>query len=217
MIELKCKEDIEKFTHEVFEEIKNKKTNRELEDMVNSNETLKTNRISIDKYPPIKFSITPEEIKSLKDKINEDGDLSKKLSSEIEGTLAKLLYAMAWKNGDLPKLKHIINGILDSEKDSDEQDTALVFHQFGKHSANPSKEPIIDQHVLRAFAVRNKQFAIGNKLKYTPKEQKILIDEYKKWLGSNDIQQKLRNDDCYMYYIDLVLFATGKAIKKVKE
>jgi hypothetical protein len=212
MIELKCKEDVKKFTHEVFEEIKKKKTCKELEEMINSNETLNNSRLSIDKYPPIKFSITPEEIETLRKNkiIEEEGGLSKKLSSEIEGTLAKLLYAMAWKNGDLPKLKHIINGILDSEKDSDEQKKALVFHQFGRHLANSNEEPIIDQHVLGAFA-------IYRELENTPKEQKKLIVAYKEWFSSSEIEQELKMEKDYMYYIDQILFATGKAIKNVKD
>lgn len=211
MIELKCKEDIEKFTCEVFDEIKKKKTCKELEEMINSNETLNNRRLSIDKYPPIKFSITPEEIETLrKDKIIEKGELSKKTSSKIEGTLAKLLYAMAWKNGDLPKLKHIIKGILDSEEDSDEQEAALVFYQFGKHLANSNEEPIIDQHVLRAFA-------IYRGLKNTPKEQKKIIAAYKEWFSSSEIKQELKMEKDYMHHIDMVLFATGKAIKNVKD
>lgn len=218
MIELKLEADIEDFTKNVFKEIESKKTCEELATIIDSNATLSKYKLPTDKYPPIKFSITPEEKEQLKGLVNKDGNINENINYESEGILAKLFYAMAWKNGDLPKLKHIVNGIFNSEKDSIEQETGLVFYQFGKHLANPFKEPIIDQHVMRAFAVRNtQQFAIGNKLTYTPKEQKILIDEYKKWLVSNEIQQELRNDVDYMYYVDLVLFAAGRAIKKVKE
>jgi hypothetical protein len=54
---------------------------------------------------------------------------------------------MAWKNNDLKKLKHIIEGIKD---ENEYKKTGIVFYQFGKHLRNIG-EPIIDQHVLRAF------------------------------------------------------------------
>ena len=73
----------------------------------------------------------------------------------------KLLYSIIWKNGDLLKVKHIIQGILESEienvdnndKEFVEKQDSLVFYQFGKYLTKKNNEPIIDQHVVRAFAV----------------------------------------------------------------
>jgi len=215
MIELKLESEIEDFTKKVFKEIESKKTCEELVTIIDNSVTLSKYKLPTDKYPPIKFSVTLEEKEQLKKLFDKDGKFSENIYYESEGVLSKLLYAMAWKNGDLPKLKHIVNGVLHSGKDSIEQETGLVFYQFGKHLINPSIEPIVDQHVLRAFAVENKQFVVSNKSTYSPREQKILIDKYKEWLGSSKIQQELRKEANYMYYIDQVLFATGKAIKNL--
>jgi hypothetical protein len=65
--------------------------------------------------------------------------------------MEKLLYALAWKNGDLRKVKHIVAGILSSEDDA--ANKAIVFNQFGIYLSGKRNEPIIDQHVLRAFAI----------------------------------------------------------------
>src|SRR5690606_32497026 len=100
--------------------------------------------------------------------------------------LAKLLYSVLWKNGDLLKVKHIIEGIVSEE--IDDKENGLVFYQFGKYLAKMPGEPIIDQHVLRAFGAYK---ANGDKEKLkrlkrlsliTIKEKK-LIYEYKSWLN----------------------------------
>jgi hypothetical protein len=64
--------------------------------------------------------------------------------------LTKLLYAVLWKNGDLAKVKHVVKGILDKR---DESDNSIIFYQFGRHLSEKKSEPIVDQHVLRAFGI----------------------------------------------------------------
>jgi hypothetical protein len=151
------------------------------------------------KYPKMNFKLSSDEILKFK-----NGDYSTYLTDP----LAKLLYAMAWKQGDLPKLKHIINGILNSGNENDEYAGAQVFYQFGKHLAHPELEPIVDQHVLRAFSV----YKYGNEIKPNDKQQ---IFDYKSWLNGLIINNE-EDRTWFLYEIDKLLFVIGKAIKPSK-
>lgn len=187
----------------VFDKIKKSTTSEELRHYRENCIKEKTGILFDDKkYPKIMFKISPEEILRIKDtEIN---------TEKIKDPLAKLLYAMAWKQGDIPKLKHIIEGVLKSGEDQIIQDNALVFYQFGKHLAKPESEPIVDVNILTAFSVYKS-------LKNTPKMQKENISKYKIWLSSNELKDELKADKEYHYEIDKLLFVTGKAIKLSKE
>jgi hypothetical protein len=167
-----------------------------------------------DVYPQIQFKIEKKDIEDLMSKgiITEQ----KLLSKSFEGdALSKLLYAVLWKNGDLSKLKHIIDGIL--EESEVNRDNGLVFYQFGKYLTKKEGEPIIDQHVLRAFGIYR---ADGNedkikqlkKLSLITKKEKELIQDYKKWLKTG-LQPVLMTEENYSYEVDKLLFAVGKSVK----
>lgn len=169
-------------------------------------------------YPQIGFKIEKEEIEALKKNgIITDENL---LATNFEGdTLSKLLYAVLWKNGDLIKIKHIINGIV-SEENDDYKESAIVFYQFGKYLTKKGN-PIIDQHTLRAFGIYK---ANGNSieierfrnLSIITKKEKYLIEDYIRWLKT-DLKETLRTDKDYSYYVDKVLFAVGKSLKIQKK
>ncbi|ALJ00795.1 hypothetical protein [Rufibacter tibetensis] len=94
------------------------------------------NKLNLDLYPPIQFRITDKEIKTLKDEgiLNADNTFKKNLPENILNPVTKLLYAIAWKNGDLKKVKHIVDGILEcKEDDKSNREAGVVFYQFGKH------------------------------------------------------------------------------------
>lgn len=169
-------------------------------------------------YPQITFKITSEEIQKLRNKklLNSDNLLT---DVSNESSLTKLLYAVAWKNGDLKKIRHIIEGI--ESNNDDEKDSALVFYQFGKYLTQKAGEPIIDQHVLRAFGIfkasKNDEVSEIKRLtnlSLVTKREKSLIEEYKKWLN-NDLTDELRQCENYAYHVDKVLFAIGKQFKSV--
>ena len=73
---------------------------------------IKNYKIDLKKYPELKFSINKGDINELTSKniIN-----SQDFQDNLKTPLEKLLYAMAWKNGDLLKLMHILKGIQDSD------------------------------------------------------------------------------------------------------
>ena len=93
--------------------------------------------------------------------INDENDI---VIRSDANPLEKLLYAIVWKNGDLLKLRHVIHGIVDSDVGRKGKN-GVVFYQFGKHLSKLGK-PIIDQHVLRAFAVYDAIVNAGDPTEY---------------------------------------------------
>ena len=171
-------------------------------------------------YPEIKFRITHQEIKDLIESgiLPEEYDLSDKITNSSD-TLTKLLYSLVWKNGDLKKLKHIIKGIVDSDKIDDTKEDPLVFRYFGAYLTKTKGHPIIDQHVIRAFAVytTTDKEKINSFLKLqTINKHKDIIDLYIKWLDSTELKKELKSNIDYSYYLDKLLFDTGKYIKPKK-
>jgi hypothetical protein len=198
----------------VFSSLLQSTTTAQVDKLLSDHQIDKKFHFSPDKYPQLLFKISQEEIIELKkkgslDNSNTVGDVSGFTPME------KLLYALAWKNGDLQKIKHIVAGIMAAPDDS--FDEAIVFRQFGKHLSGRQNEPIIDQHVLRAFALykfREEPEEIGRyrKLKVITGKDRNLIDDYKAWL-SKDLHFELRQIPDYTYHVDKVLFSLGKYIK----
>jgi len=154
------------------------------------------------KYPDINFNISAEEIsKLIKDsKITSDYKINTLLSNNDDlTTLEKLFYSMLWKQGDLIKIHNIISGICGEKTNS------IVFNQFGKHLANKN-EPIIDQHVLRAY-VFYKDKTIIKEIK--EEHKKKYSEDYILWIKNNFSSIELN-------IIDELLFIIGKEIKKIK-
>lgn len=211
--------ELKEFVDAIFKEISASKSVSDLEKILDKRDLENKYRIKIDDYPKIEFSITNEEIQRLEDETFISNNLfNHSKIKENDNTIAKLLYAMAWKNGDLKKIKHIIQGIKDIEESTSEKNDGLVFYQFGKYLTKQKGEPIIDQHVLRAFKVyqidEKNDGEIGNarKLVIIGKNEVKLIEDYKNWLISDAISNELKKID-YAYYIDKILFAVGKKIK----
>ena len=198
-----------------FEKLLTSKTIDEVERILDDLKVDMKYRMDDKVYPRLKFKITKQEIEELKEKgiITADNLLADLSDAD---PLTKLLYSVSWKNGDLKKVKHIIEGIVSGKQD--EKENGLVFYQFGKYLTKKPGEPIIDQHVLRAFGVYK---ANGDKekldrlkrLSLITKKEKELIDQYKLWLRT-DLRKELRDNDNYSYHVDKVLFAVGKSIKE---
>lgn len=177
----------------------------------------------IAKFPRIRFDLSIEEVEHLKAKglIDSDNRLTGSFSSlESLTSMEKLLYSVLWKQGDLGKERHIINGISSVEDPAD----GLVFNYFGRHLAN-KLSPIVDQHVIRAFRlkcvdskddkdeirlIRTKDIGTSDK---AANEKSDIVKQYLAWQHElcskypKDLQADLT------YYLDLLLFGLGKAIK----
>ena len=151
-------------------------------------------------YPDIKFNITVNEIEILKQNgyITEDYFFDSGLSKRKElSSLEKLLYSIIWKQGDLKKEKHIISGICGKNT------VRKVFNQFGKY-LNDKNEPIIDQHVVRAYIYFKEKIIIDD---IKDKHIKIYSDECIKWIKNYDLFKIDKN------LLDELLFSFGKKIK----
>lgn len=178
----------------VFNDICLSKSISDLEKILVKNEIEKKYWIKDVDYPKLEFSITKSEIQKIQDEsyiINNIFNSNK--IGEVDNTIAKLLYAMAWKNGDLKKIKHIIQGIKDVDEVNASKNDGLVFYQFGKYLTKKEGEPIIDQHVLRAFKIYQRdinnedEMSKAINLTKVTKNEIELIKEYKDWLISDKI------------------------------
>lgn len=160
-----------------------------------------------DKYPKLTIQISPDEVADFNlERVLENID------NQLTGPFAKLLYALAWKNGDLQKIKHIVSGIHAKPEDELTND-ALVFKQFGKHLANRETEPIVDQHILRAFAIfkAENEEVIKALRKQSIFKDWSLVNEYKNWLYG--LNGALKQEAGWLKAVDELLFAVGKSAK----
>lgn len=219
MTHLEAKE----FTNQVFDLIKKSKTTEDIDNILDTLKIPIKNRMKSDAYPQIKFKLDKSDIDALinKDLIDKTTLTFKKdITEKLTDPLTKLLYSTVWKNGDIKKIKHIIKGIKEVNDNSNEQDDALVFYQFGKYLTKTPGQPIIDQHVLRAFAIYkstdDNNIETLQKLETLKKTHKTLINDYINWLQSDELKNELKAISEYTYFIDKLLFATGKTIKFVK-
>ena len=202
----------------VFQTIKEAETIAQVENIFDHHIAvkMKENRMDEETYPQLHFKITAEELIET-NFLTDENTFTKEISSLELPPLTKLLYAICWKNGDLKKVKHIIQGITANHTDIDDKNDGLVFYQFGKYLTKKDGEPIIDQHVLRAYAIFESDKSDYNidrirKKSIINKNDKTLIDSYKNWLATG-LKTELRNNKDYCYYIDKLLFALGKTIK----
>lgn len=212
--------EAKEFTIKVFDLIKKSKTTESIDSILDTMEIPDKNRMKSDSYPQIKFKLDKDDIELLiKNDLIDKETLTFKndITIKITDPMTKLLYATIWKNGDLKKIKHIIKGVIKVNDDNNEQDDALVFYQFGKYLTKQSGQPIIDQHVIRAFAVYKSTDDTNveklRKLETLKKTHKTLISDYINWLQGNELTNEIKSIADYTYFIDKLLFATGKTIK----
>jgi hypothetical protein len=178
-----------------------------------------------DKYPrEILNDLSKDEnfISKLKNlQFSQNGSLEIK-SEDLNSEISKLLYIMNWKQGDLNKFRGIVDGLTSNKSDNTPKEP-YVFYQLGRHIAHG--EPLIDQHVLRAFKaffaydilkekdlVLEKPFKLNfekiqihKKLK--SEETRILIVNYINWL------QRICDEEGNLIEIDKIMFALGKFLK----
>lgn len=214
-------EEVQELVKYVFQKLEAAETIDHIENILNDSKVykIKKNKMDEETYPKLHFKITAEELKTA-DFLTDDKTFSIDISKLELNPLTKLLYAICWKNGDLKKVKHIIQGITSNQTDLDDKNDGLVFYQFGKYLSKQSGEPIIDQHVLRAFSLlkafkANRSDDCINQIRsksIITKKDKELINDYKEWLATK-LKEELREIKDYCYYIDKLLFALGKTIK----
>ena len=141
------------FIDRIFKQIKESRTIEELIS-IEQNEFEDKFKMDVKSYPKIEFKIAPTEIESLISNklLNIDFSFIDNVTSKITDPLTKLLYSLAWKNGDLKKLKHIVKGISEIESEEDNQERALVFYQFGKYL---TKTKLIPKTLFTFFLLKD--------------------------------------------------------------
>ena len=207
---------------DIFEQIQHAKNLKALKDIISNDPCLSLNKMSEKTYPPITYKLDARELSDLEEGgyLENDGRFVCDLSSKLKGPLEKLLYAIIWKNSDLGKERHIVSGVKaasgqTTDKDAEYPDDGMVFYAFGKYLAN-RKYPIIDQHVIRAYLLRNAEtddVKKTRKMGTVGKKNKAAIREYEEWLESEDLHKDLKSIEGYRFHIDKVLFALGRAVK----
>lgn len=212
-------QEVKHFIDELFALIKKAKN---IEDLltIEQNQFEDKFKMDITSYPKIEFEITPTEVESLVSNgiLDSNYNFLDSASSKITDPLTKLLYSLAWKNGDLKKLKHIAKGVSEIKSTEDTQESALVFYQFGKYLTKTVEQPIIDQHVIRAFSISRLDDlpTIEKFRKLSIITKKENVREYIEWLKSSELTDNLKSEEDYSYYIVKILFAAGRKTKYKK-
>ncbi|WP_378184700.1 hypothetical protein ACE939_08150 [Aquimarina sp. W85] len=191
--------------------IENAKTLEELQSIYANTEFGKY-KFDKNKYPNFDFTISKEEIRSLEDvnAIGKEGQLlheyfrdGKKLT-----TIEKLLYSYIWKRGELNRFPSMISGI---KGDDYMRNTGQVLNQFGKYLSNDNfNEPIVDQHVIRAFRVciEDNESSTSGTVNYR------IIQDYRHWLLNLVNKKNLKNKKLAIAIIDKIMFSIGKSLKQ---
>ncbi len=161
------------------------------------------------KYPRLEIEISADEILELKESnvLTVDVHNNLTINQKCLDPIAKLLYALVWKQGDLQKLKPIIEGIEEVENPNKDKKNALVFYCYGNHLGNPKEFPIIDQHVIRAFNLF-KDSSNCDSVRESDKVSPIDRQDFLNW----HIQFVNKSSD-FLYYLDRLLFEIGRTVK----
>lgn len=162
------------------------------------------------KYPRLEIKISAEEILELKESkvLTVDADNNLTVNQESLNPIAKLLYALVWKQGDLQKLKSIIQGIEEVEDPDNDKKTALVFYCYGNHLGDPARFPIIDQHVVRAFNLFMDP-SNSDSIRKSDKVDQTDRQNFLNWYSNKFVN---RSSD-FLYYLDRLLFEIGRTVK----
>jgi hypothetical protein len=178
------------------------------------------------KYPRLRFKLSSDESRFLKDQAIDNHSLlldaclaSGRIKSGVELTpLEKLLYAFLWKQGELGNFHLFLKGFTNSPIRTQDR---IVLFEFAKYLTGQN-DYILDQHTLRCFAVASSedQASIEEALrieKITEKNLGPCIKIYKDFyehlkLRSGENQER----DDFFYEVDRVLFAAGKCLKSSK-
>lgn len=197
----------------IIASIEQAKTTADLEGIINTNNWRQISEEIDDKYPDFALELNDAEIRSLRKKgiLNHRNQLNVPLRYPVD-PLGKLLLSLVWKNGDVHKLQHIADGITDQINSASKQN--LVFRQFGR-SLSAADEPIVDQHVLRAFACH---IDPKNALRYCrvsifKNADENLLKQYRIWFRTQLTRMNGENPIACRKLIDRLLFITGKVIK----
>ena len=176
------------------------------------------------RFPRLRLRISKEEINILKqigilteDMLFSTNLANGKVASGKMSALEKLLYSVLWKNGDLGKEHHLLNGIVGN---SHPGKFGAVFNEFGGYLAGQHSY-ILDQHTLRCFAVyASSEDGITDarcleQIYGTNPQHVEWINYYKAFYEKTSKNLTCEKSD-FLYNVDRLLFGSGKLIKLKK-
>ncbi|ACT96436.1 hypothetical protein [Dyadobacter fermentans] len=101
------------FIEMVFSHLKKAKSIQELVSIPEKCAIPKKYQLDPKTYPKIEFTLDSEDVGSLINLgfLNSELNIASDISKTLTDPLARILYALAWKNGDLKKIKHIARGM----------------------------------------------------------------------------------------------------------
>lgn len=180
-------------------------------------------------YPRVSFRITEDDLAHLRElgiisSNGKDYRFSARLATGYKGEteslspLEKVLYAICWKNGDLGKERHILQGVLgDTQAFAD----GPVFFEFGQYLAGRNVF-ILDQHTVRAVILGTnpnndivEQVRELAQIKARDSSHSLWVLNYKKFFEHLLINS--RRDDDFFYLCDRILFGVGSLLKVTKK
>ncbi|HCT31026.1 MAG TPA: hypothetical protein DIW31_09905 [Bacteroidales bacterium] len=168
------------------------------------------------KYPALKFELSAEELNTINvtSEAAQREDFSSRLQNQLKTPLEKLFYSVLWKQGDLSKLTHILQGIENLNVEPTKK-AGIVFRTFGEYLRDKSI-PILDQHCMRAYGVyqaRNdsevRKFLKLEVLLDTEETRKLVLDYHKFFRKA--VEGKEAN---FPFYFDRLLVTLGRYIKR---
>jgi hypothetical protein len=123
-----------------------------------------------------------------------------------EHNLINLLYAVIWKNNDIGKVKQLFENI-----NNINQNDSFVFRYFGHFLQQEGyQQPIIDQHVLRAFALwRIEGFSLEQKFLKFDDMNRMIVKKYRTWFMTLNVNSYNLNRN-----IDKIFFSIGRLINQ---
>ena len=159
------------------------------------------------KYTPLTIHFSHEDIEYLNHNLPRPENIAFDIQPLLNDPISKLLYALAWKQGDIPKSGSILAGI--NNADIPRFNQGAIFRQFGRHLANKN-EPIVDQHVLRAFEIFRTLDDLDEVIALRKREQfhVKVIKSYTGWFKKTKWAKQGSGN-----ILDHVLFGLGKTIK----
>lgn len=210
-------EEAKLLVQKVFKLITSAISVSDFESIVDDDPILRKNKFDQLKYPYLHIKISMDDIDQLKKSniLSAENTILPITDFSDLSSLEKLLYSVVWKNGDLGKEKHIVEGVLASEEEHGDlsKKSGLVFYQYGKHLAK-REEPIVDQHTIRAFLLFQNLESTDSEISDIREKSTLKNEElcsFRSWIKSLEI-----GGVDNQFYLDKVLFSLGKAIKITK-
>jgi hypothetical protein len=165
----------------------------------------------LNSYPPLLFEITNRDLEQIKKlcKFPDAVDPAHPWTS-----WEKIFYAILWKDGKLESIKRIIEGVEAALKNITElPSSAVVYHYFGRHLTNRLKEPLLDQHSVRAYRlIENQDQSRIQEIRYSAIPTAKDAENYRTWFRSILNSEKITTyEDSRV--LDSFLFSLGAYAK----